>query len=596
MAASSIAVSVLVPNGRRQTVKVSPNTPLLQVLEDVCKKHGFNPDEHGLRFQRNVLDLALQWRFASLPNNAKLEVVPSTRQRTGTESLVRIALQLEDGSRLQGSFSSGQSLWELLNHFEATRPSEEPGSTPLCVYMRDEISGVDALKKTTLKSLGLTGGSAIVRYVLKKTNVEPMEAVAADNGAMVSTLPPPQPELPPQTLEMADESPPPPVHMETAPHSDANITIRPDDIMTRQEAESTAKTQQEQPIPAENETQAKPKKEVEPELDGEQPGTSRECQAHTRSSMPSSFVPFSGGGQRLGGQGASVSSSPSASLTGGPPKAKRPKPSCEAKSSTTAKCGDGQKVENEGEEFLEPVDRDPLVYHLDSGGRRQCEGEELPDEFFEVTVDDIRKRFAQLKSERKVLEEGPLMTKALRECQIRQKMERYPKVVLRVQFPDRHILQGFFRPLETVSTLRLFVKTHLADPHLSFYLFIAPPRTILGDQSATLFQANLFPAALVYFGSDVQTDCYLRSELLDSSVSALQADEHIAGCMPKSPAPSSASLLLDDVSIPLPAEISAAGSQQGAATDGEESHDQEPKAIRTDPGKVPKWLKLPGKK
>lgn len=67
------------------------------------------------------------------------------------------------------------------------------------------------------------------------------------------------------------------------------------------------------------------------------------------------------------------------------------------------------------------------------------------------------------------------MTKALREAQIKEKMERYPRVrtlnlfrnehlyeiytkkvaisclqvVLRVQFPDRHILQGFFRPMET---------------------------------------------------------------------------------------------------------------------------------------------------
>lgn len=31
MAASGVAVTVLTPNGRRQTVKVSPNTPLLQV-------------------------------------------------------------------------------------------------------------------------------------------------------------------------------------------------------------------------------------------------------------------------------------------------------------------------------------------------------------------------------------------------------------------------------------------------------------------------------------------------------------------------------------------------------------------------------------
>lgn len=31
MAASGVSVTVLAPNGRRQTVKVSPNTPLLQV-------------------------------------------------------------------------------------------------------------------------------------------------------------------------------------------------------------------------------------------------------------------------------------------------------------------------------------------------------------------------------------------------------------------------------------------------------------------------------------------------------------------------------------------------------------------------------------
>uniref|UniRef100_A0A4W5JSH4 UBX domain-containing protein n=1 Tax=Hucho hucho TaxID=62062 RepID=A0A4W5JSH4_9TELE len=105
----------------------------------------------------------------------------------------------------------------------------------------------------------------------------------------------------------------------------------------------------------------------------------------------------------------------------------------------------------------------------------------------------------------------------------------FVQVVLRVQFPDRRVLQGFFRPLETVAALRHFVKSHLQDPQLPFYLFIAPPKTILEDPTATLFQAGLFPAALVYFGSDVKTESYLERHLLDSSVSALQADEAIAG-------------------------------------------------------------------
>lgn len=34
---------------------------------------------------------------------------------------VRIALQLEDGSRLQGSFPSSHSLWDLLSHFLQTK-------------------------------------------------------------------------------------------------------------------------------------------------------------------------------------------------------------------------------------------------------------------------------------------------------------------------------------------------------------------------------------------------------------------------------------------------------------------------------------------
>lgn len=34
---------------------------------------------------------------------------------------VRIALQLDDGSRLQDTFCSGQTLWELLSHFAQTR-------------------------------------------------------------------------------------------------------------------------------------------------------------------------------------------------------------------------------------------------------------------------------------------------------------------------------------------------------------------------------------------------------------------------------------------------------------------------------------------
>ncbi|MBN3313497.1 ASPC1 protein, partial [Atractosteus spatula] len=619
MAANSTAVIVLAPNGRRQTVKVLHSTPLLQVLEDVCKKQGFNPDEYDLKFQRTVLDLSLQWRFASLPNNAKLEMVPSTRQRAGVESTVRIALQLEDGSRLQDSFCCGQSLWELINHFPHTRVPEPQlsGSTPVCVYMRDEVAGEEALKKTTLKSLGLTGGSAIVRYVLKKSKSpeqgEPLEmgsvaAVKKEERPETADQPPPPDPTPKPVVSAALDK--------TEPEPSAKKPVAIPSPLRGDATEASgdvASLDDPKPKGAENapvkdlvtetqESELKPSSET-PGPSTELPSRMKPASAHVPN--PSTFVPFSGGGQRLGGPGAggptggsgqlNSSSLTSLSSPGGPPKAKKPKPSSESKGPVCAKHGEWD-IE-QGEEFLEPVDRDPLVFHMDAGERGHSNSVDLPDEFFEVTVDDIRKRFAQLKSERKLFEEVPLMTRALRESQMKEKMEKYPKVVVRVQFPDRHVLQGFFRPLETIGALREFVKKHLEDPQLRFYLFITPPKTNLDDPATTLFQANLFPAALVYFGSDVKADYYLQKQLLDSKVPPQQADDAVAGCMPRSPTPSSTSADSEEF-FPPPLDSNAPANQKSTAADQPQpqTNSQAPKPVKTDPSKVPKWLKLPGKK
>ncbi|XP_044234616.1 tether containing UBX domain for GLUT4 isoform X4 [Ursus arctos] len=428
------AVSVLAPNGRRHTVKVTPSTVLLQVLEDTCRRQDFNPSEYDLKFQRNVLDLSLQWRFANLPNNAKLEMVPISRIRQGPENTVRIALQLDDGSRLQDTFCSGQTLWELLSHFAQTREClERPcEASPVCVYMRDEVAGRASLQATTLKSLGLTGGSAIIRFAMKpcssagvsrsKAPGSPTSSLSADQAAGSPLLP-----LDSAGLSQGDVS-----HQDEAGISGAS------------RVDAQAKQISKEPAPA-------------------------------------PFVPFSGGGQRLGGSSGLAKSlmSPSVKLPksfsspGGPSKPKKSKP--------------GQEPRPEPEP---PVDRDPVVCHPDLEELLQAWPAELPDEFFEVTVDDVRRRLAQLKSERKRLEEAPLVTKAFREAQMREKLERYPKVVLRVLFPDRYILQGFFRPNETVGDLHAFVRSHLGNPELPFCLFITPPKIVLDDPTLTLFQAS----------------------------------------------------------------------------------------------------------
>ncbi|XP_007957993.1 tether containing UBX domain for GLUT4 [Orycteropus afer afer] len=535
------AVSVLAPNGRRHTVKVTPSTVLLQVLEDTCRRQDFNPCDYDLKFQRSVLDLSLQWRFANLPNNAKLEMVPASRSREGPADMVRIALQLDDGARLQDTFCAGRTLWELLIHFPRTREClEQLGeATPVCVYMRDEVTGPVALRTTTLQSLGLTGGSGTIRFVVKPCgSASRPEPVGSRSRASGSPMPSTSAEQAAGHLVLP---------LDTEGLSGGDLS-RPENEGPSETAHAGGRG-------------LKPPDRLE-KLDVKAPPLTP-------------FVPFSGGGQRLGGP--SESARPLVSLStkllqpfsspGGPSEPKKSKPGPESP-----------------QEPEPPVDRDAVVCHPDLEELLEAWPSELPDEFFEVTLDDVRRRLAQLKSERKRLEEAPLVTRSHREAQRKEKLERYPKVALRVLFPDRYILQGFFRPSETVGDLRDFVRSHLGDPALCFYLFVAPPKTILGDDTMTLFQANLFPAALVHFGAEQRADPYLDPRLLEHAISPSSADVLVARSMARATEP--------PPSLPIP--------DPGPTEPTEELLDTPEPAlgltqpVRRSVGKVPKWLKLPG--
>ncbi|XP_077022364.1 tether containing UBX domain for GLUT4 isoform X2 [Tamandua tetradactyla] len=542
------AVSVLAPNGRRHTVKVTPSTVLLQVLEDACRRQDFNPREYDLKFQRNVLDLSLQWRFANLPKNAKLEMVPASRAREGPENRVRIALQLDDGSRLQDTFCSGQTLWELLSHFAQTRERLEQlqEAAPVCVYMRDEVTGQAALQKTTLQSLGLIGGNAIIRFAMKPSDAAGRQEPMGDRGSLVPSASadqaPGHPQLPLRSggLSGGDLS-----GQHSAGASDTSCL----DSLGPEPEDAVA-------IPS------------------------------TKETTPAPFVPFSGGGQRLGGP-----SCPARPLVS--PSAKLPTSSSPGGPSKPKKSKSGQEAQPGTEPLTpcprQPLDRAPMVFHPDLEELLQAWPAELPDEFFEVTVDDVRRRLAQLRSERKRLEEAPLVTRSFREAQVKEKLERYPKVVLRVLFPDRHVLQGFFRPSETVGDLQDFVRSHLHDTELHFHLFLAPPKTVLDDGTQTLFQANLFPAALVHFGAEDPAGPFLEPRLLEHTVAPSSADALVAKCMPRAAAPLS-SLPASDPG-PLESEPATEGTQ-----DSPEPVPGMAQPVRRSLSKVPKWLKLPAGK
>lgn len=51
-----------------------------------------------------------------------------------------------------------------------------------------------------------------------------------------------------------------------------------------------------------------------------------------------------------------------------------------------------------------------------------------------------------------------------------QKLKLYKNVVVRVQFPDRIILQGVFLPTDTIQDVIDFIKSHLKNPDKPFHI------------------------------------------------------------------------------------------------------------------------------
>ena len=58
---------------------------------------------------------------------------------------------------------------------------------------------------------------------------------------------------------------------------------------------------------------------------------------------------------------------------------------------------------------------------------------------------------------RRDLADRPLMTQASRQVRVEAEMTRYKRVIIRVQFPDRLVMQALFRTTETGSLLLLLL-------------------------------------------------------------------------------------------------------------------------------------------
>lgn len=98
----------------------------------------------------------------------------------------------------------------------------------------------------------------------------------------------------------------------------------------------------------------------------------------------------------------------------------------------------------------------------------------MPDSFFDLNVNDIKLLLKELRAEQQGTTEQPLMTAKLREFeedkQRLDKLNRYKKAIIRIQFPNRYVLQGTFTPYEKIEDIMEFIKSYLNEGDLEFYL------------------------------------------------------------------------------------------------------------------------------
>lgn len=116
-------------------------------------------------------------------------------------------------------------------------------------------------------------------------------------------------------------------------------------------------------------------------------------------------------------------------------------------------------------------DRGTIIFSLDSMTSPSLE---LPNSFFDLTVAEVQKLYRDLKQQADAVTNMPLMTTALRKLEENKKilnqLSIYKTCAIRIQMPNRYVIQSKFATVDTVGAVIDFLKKFLVNPDLDFHL------------------------------------------------------------------------------------------------------------------------------
>ncbi|XP_065659777.1 tether containing UBX domain for GLUT4 isoform X2 [Hydra vulgaris] len=496
-------VEVLCPNGRRVKVKTQPQMTALQILQDVCEKEKeYDENEYELKHQNKFVSLSSLVRFLNFTNNAKLEMVKSLNPRKGLDGAILIALQLEDGTRHHHSFSSNQSLLDVLKRTEQTSGLVLTKPEAVCIYMQHEYKGLSLLAETTLKSMGILQGRAIIRLLFRDDAVLESESVHVEPNS--------------KKVKRYDSA-----TGVSSGSSTVSATVLPAAPSTcSSEVSSLITNESYSDLETTNLILSKPPPyKIFPNEVESNSSVLSECTYVSHFS--STFID----------------------------KTKTDFSTFKFPDSSDKDLNviDPDQIRDEVLMSM-PCDREAIVFSMSNFNRENSSKESSsmedetrgnlqaePDEnFFKLTIDDLRSRLTDLKAELAAKDEAMLMTKAMREKKEMEKISNIGKIPIRFQFPDKIVVQAFFRPLETVQVLKEFLDSYVSEDILKYEMFTTPPRIFLKDLNATLYQAKLFPSSIIHISTTSICHNYLKSIYLEKMHSWAEADDLVSSIKKRS--------------------------------------------------------------
>ncbi|MFH4982930.1 hypothetical protein AB6A40_009639 [Gnathostoma spinigerum] len=143
-----------------------------------------------------------------------------------------------------------------------------------------------------------------------------------------------------------------------------------------------------------------------------------------------------------------------------------------------------------------------LIYLLDPG--QPIPKPKLSDRFFDVDSEELKRE--QIERSECVEKLTSLRTQEMRKRDKILSRYRYKYTLIRIRFPDGHVLEGTFGCHEPFSAVMEFVEGYVfkIEPCL-FSLRDHVTSSDFSDLSKTLHNLNLVPAAVLYFSWDPES-------------------------------------------------------------------------------------------